>query len=197
MKSHASKARRTKLLAPLCLGDSLRIDSPLTTGQPLIVEQIWEWSPPSLSPMVDYVLADNAGDGSLMRLRIMRQDNGDRSKTAILTLYDRFPYSEQFHDVVQSDFKHLAVHDSASEDGDRTMFWRIRDVTASHVSPVKIRKRAGRSIHANIEFWDYSRLTDLNGVEAEEFIFVELNSADRAFEIWRGVEVDAGKIAAT
>jgi hypothetical protein len=196
MKIHTSKARRTKLLAPLCLGDSLRIDSPLTTGQSLIVDQIWEWSPPSLNPMVDYVLADNAGDGSLKRLRIMRQQNADSSKAAILTLYDRFPYSEQFHDVVQSDFKHLAVHDSASEDGDRAMFWRIRDVTASHASPVTIRSKAGRPIHANVEFWDYSRLTDVNGVEAEEFIFVEMNSADRAFEVWRGVEVTAGKIAA-
>lgn len=170
------------------LGDSLRIDSPLTTGQSLIVDQIWEWSLPSLSPMVDYVLAKNAGDGTPMRLRIMRQESADRSKAAILTLYDRFPYSEQFHDVVRSDFKHLAVHDTDSEDGNPSMFWRIRDAIESHVSPVKIQRRAGRTFHANVEFWDYSRLTDENGVEAEEFIFVELNSADRAFEIWRGVE---------
>jgi hypothetical protein len=195
MKSHASKARRTKLFAPLCLGDSLRIDSPLTTGQPLIVDQVWEWSPPSLSPMVDYVLANNAGDGSLMRLRLMRQDNADRPRAAILTLYDQFPYGEQFHDVVRSDLNRLAVHDSASEDGDPSMFWRIRDAIESHISPVKIRKRAGRPIHANVEFWDYSRLTDVNGVEAEEFIFVEMNKADGWFQIWRGVEVDAGKIA--
>ncbi|MBX3401047.1 MAG: hypothetical protein KF873_20120 [Gemmataceae bacterium] len=172
----------------LGLGDSLRIDSPLTTGQPLVVDQIWEWSPPSLNPMVDYILANNAGDGSPMRLRIMRQESADRSKAAILTLYDRFPYSEQFNDVVRSDFKHLAVHDTDSEERDPSMFWRIRDAIESHVSPVKIRKRAGRPTHANVEFWDYSRLTDVNGVEAEEFIFVELNSADRAFEIWRGVE---------
>lgn len=196
MKSHASKARRTKLLAPLYLGDSLRIDTPLTTGQSLIVDQIWEWSPPSLNPMVDYVLADNAGDGSLMRLRIMRQQNADSSKAAILTLYDRFLYSEQFHDVVRSDFKHLAVHDSPSENGDPTMFWRIRDATASHVSPVTIRRKAGRPIRANVEFWDYSRLIDVNGGEAEEFIFVEINHSDRAFEVWRGVEVTAAKIAA-
>lgn len=171
------------------LGDNLRIDSPLTTGQPLVVEQIWEWSPPSLNPMVDYVLAYNAGDGSPMRLRIMRQESANRSKAAILTLYDRFPYSKQFHDVARSDFKHLAVYDSNSEERDPSMFWRIRDAIESHVSPVKIRNRARRPTHANVEFWDYSRLTDVNGVEAEEFIFVELNSADRAFEVWRGFEV--------
>jgi hypothetical protein len=189
MKSHTSKARRTKLLAPLWLGDCLRIDSPLTKGQSLIVDQIWEWSPPSLNPMVDYVLADNAGDASPLRLRRMRQKSSERSKSAVLTLYDRFPYSEQFHDVVRSDFKHLAVHDTNSEDGDPPMFWRIRDAIESHISPVKIRKRAGRPTHANVEFWDYSRLTDVNGFETEEFVFVELNSAkDRAFEVWRGVE---------
>lgn len=190
-----AKTRVKDLSKEFGLGDSLRIDSPLTTGHPLIVDQIWEWSPPSLSPMVDYVLANNAGDGALVRLRLMRQDNADRSKAAVLTLYDRFRYSEQFHDVVRSDMNRLAVHDSASEDGDRAMFWRIRDVTASHASPVTIRRKAGPPIHANVEFWDYSRLTDVNGVEAEEFIFVEMNSADRAFEIWRGVAVTAGKIA--
>ena len=170
-------------------GDSLRIDSPLTTGLSLIVDQIWEWSHPSLSPMVDYVLANNAGDGSPMRLRIMRQENAEGSKVALLTLYDRFPYSEQFHDVLRSDFRHLAVHDGPAEVCQPAMFWRIRDAIESHVSPVKIRRKAGRPIHANVEFWDYSRLTDGNGVEAEEFVFVELNSADRAFEVWRGVEV--------
>lgn len=188
MKNHPSKSRRTTLLAPLYLGDSLRIDSPLTTNKSLVVDQIWEWSPPSLNPMVDYVLASNPGDGSPMRLRIMRRESPDGSKAAILTLYDQFPYSEQFHDVVRSDFKHLAVHDSDSEKSDPSMFWRIRDAIESHVSPVKIRRKAERPNHANVEFWDYSRLTDVNGVEAEEFIFVELNSADRAFEIWRGVE---------
>lgn len=182
---------KTRLMNPskafnLC--DNLRIDSPLTTNKSLVVDQIWEWSPPSLNPMVDYVLANNAGEGSPMRLRIVRQDKSDGSKAAILTLFDRFPYSEQFHNVVRSDFKHLAVHDSPAEDGQPAMFWRIRDAIESHFSPVKIRKRAGRPNHANVEFWDYSRLTDVNGVETEEFLFVELNSADRAFEIWRGVE---------
>ena len=189
MKRHTSKARRTKLLAPLCLGDSLRIDTPLTAGQLLIVDQIWEWSQPSLNPMVDYVLANNAGDGLPMRLRIMRQEDAEASKVALLTLYDRFPYSEQFHDVVRSDSRQLAVHDSPAEDGQPAMFWRIGDQIESHVSPVKIRRKAGRPATSRIEFWDYSRLADVNGVETEEFVFVELNSADWAFEVWRGFEV--------
>jgi hypothetical protein len=49
---------------------------------------------------------------------------------------------------------------------------------------------------AEIEYWDYSRLIDIEGVETEEFIFVEMNKADGWFQIWRGVEVAAGKIAA-
>jgi hypothetical protein len=183
-----AKASPTNLSQVFSLGDSLRIDSPLTTGQSLIVDQIWEWSPLSLSPMVDYVLANNAGDGSPMRLRIMRQENAEGSKAAILTLYDSFPYSEQFHDVVRSDLRHLAVHDSPAEDGQPAMFWRIRDQIESHVSPVKIRRKAGRPTTSRIEFWDYSRLANMNGVETEEFVFVELNSADREFEVWRGFE---------
>lgn len=53
----------------------------------------------------------------------------------------------------------------------------------------------GEVTDAAIEYWDYSRLTDIEGVETEEFIFVEMNKADGWFEIWRGIEVAAGKIA--
>jgi len=38
-------------------------------------------------------------------------------------------------------------------------------------------------------------MIDVEGVETEEFIFVEMDAVDGAFEIWRGVDVATGKIA--
>lgn len=45
-----------------------------------------------------------------------------------------------------------------------------------------------------IEYWDYFRLTDIEGVETEEFIFVEMNKDSGWFEIWRGFEVATDRI---
>ena len=54
---------------------------------------------------------------------------------------------------------------------------------------------SGKLKEAVIEFWDFSRLIDVEGVETEEFVFVEMNKADGWFQIWRGIEVAPGKIA--
>ena len=40
------------------------------------------------------------------------------------------------------------------------IFWRIYDVTDSHISSVNIRSKMGVT-DAAIEYWDYSRLTDI------------------------------------
>ena len=60
---------------------------------------------------------------------------------------------------------------------------------------MNVRSGDGREKEATVEFWDYSRMTDVEGVETEEVIFVEMNPVDGAFEIWRGVEVASGRIA--
>lgn len=64
----------------------------------------------------------------------------------------------------------------------------------SHISSVNIQSNTGVT-NAAVEYWDYSRLTDIESVEMEEFIFVEMNKADGRFEIWRGVEVSPSRIA--
>jgi len=66
-------------------------------------------------------------------------------------------------------------------------------VKDSHISSVNIPSKMGVKNTA-IEYWDYSRLTGVNGVEAEEFIFVEMDKADGSFQIWRGIEVATDRI---
>ena len=41
-----------------------------------------------------------------------------------------------------------------------------------------------------------SRMTEVEGVETEEFIFVEMDANDLAFRISRGVDVAPGRVAA-
>lgn len=59
---------------------------------------------------------------------------------------------------------------------------------------MNIRSNA-RFTDAAVEYWDYSRLIDVEGEETEELIFVEMNKTDGWFEIWCGIEVTPGKIA--
>ena len=182
-------------VAPVfALGDVLEIDAPATRTRRLIVAQIRQYAVGSVGTMVDYVLNGDSGCPQV-RLRFLPSENA-KLRPLVLTLYDSLAYSEGLLAVVRDDSAKLIIHDDtdpANVAGD--IFWRIYDVTDSHISSVNIRSKIGVT-DAVIEYWDYSRLTDIEGVETEEFIFVEMNKADGWFEIWRGVEVTAGKIVA-
>jgi hypothetical protein len=174
------------------LGDGVTFDTAARTQRRLIVAEIRQFTGGPVSLMVDYVLVDDPGPQ--VRLRFLPSENA-KARPLILTLYDSLPYGEGLLAVVRDESARLAIHgdtDAANVAGD--IFWRIYDVKHSHVSIVNIRSNTGVT-NAVIEYWDYSRLTDVEGVETEEFIFVEMNKAD-GFQIWRGVEVAAGKIVA-
>ncbi len=113
----------------------------------------------------------------------------------MLSLYDSLAYNEGLLAVVRDDSAKLIIHDDtnpANIAGE--ILWRIYDVTGSHISSVNIRSKIGVT-DAVIEYWGYSRLTDIEGVDTEEFIVVEMNKATGWFEIWRGVEEAPDRIA--
>lgn len=145
-----------------------------------------------VGPIVDYVLEGVPGCPQV-RLRFLPIENA-KVRPLVLTLYDSLAYDESLLDVVRDETARLTIHDTDSANTAGDIFWRIFDEADSHISSVNI--QCGASItDAAIEYWDYSRLTDIEGVETEEFLFVESNKATGWFEIWRGVEVAAGKIA--
>ena len=193
-KETATLVRQDDVAPVFVLGDVLEIDAPATKSRRLIVAAIRQYAVGAVGPMVDYVLNGDPGSPHI-RLRFLRSENA-LLRQLVLTRYDSLPYNEGLLNVVRDDSAKLIIHDDtnpANIAGD--IFWRMYDVRDSHVSIVNIRSNNG-VMDATIEYWDYSRLSDSEGVETEEFIFVEMNKADGWFQIWRGIEVAAGKIAA-
>ena len=180
----------------LALGDILEINAPAKKHYRLMVTGIHQYTVEPFGPMVDYVFKCDPG-GPQVRLRLLPSET-DKARFLVLTLYDNRPYSVGLHEVVRDESAKLIIHedtDKANIAGD--IFWRIYDVRDSHVSSVNIRSSDTGIVKAEIEYWDYSRLTDIEGVETEEFIFVEMNKADGWFQVWRGVEVALGRITVT
>lgn len=142
--------------------------------------------------MVDYILNGDPGSPQIL-LRLLRGENA-KFRQLVLTLYDSLAYNEGLLAVVRDESARLMIQvDTDSSNITADIFWRIDDVTDSHIRSVNIRSKIGVT-DAVIEYWDYSRLTDIEGVETEEFVFVEMNQADGWFEIWRGIEVATDRI---
>lgn len=192
-KETATLVRQNDVASVFVLDDVLEIAAPATKHHRLIVAEIRQYAGGPLQPMVDYVLESNPGSPQI-RLRLLPSETG-KARPLVLTLYDSLSYNEGLHDVVRDESATLRIHedtDSANIHGD--IFWRIYDVAVSHVRSVNILSNIGVT-DAAVEYWHYSRMTEIEGVETEEFIFVEMNKADGWFEIWRGVEVAADRIA--
>jgi hypothetical protein len=191
-KETATHVHQDDVAPVFALGDVVNLDAATTINRRLIVAEIRQYAGASVGPIVDYVLEGDSGSPQA-RLRFLPSENS-KTRRLVLTLYDSLPYNEGLLNVVRDDSGKLIIHDDtnpANIAGD--IFWRRYDVRESHLSSVNIRSNIGVS-DAEIEYWDYSRLIDIEGVEMEEFIFVEMKKADGWFEIWRGVEVDCQKV---
>ena len=181
------------------LGSVVKLDTPTTRNRRLIIAEIRRYSAGPRCPKVDYVLVGDPGASPQFRLRLMPSQSAKSKLThraLVLALYDSIPYTAGLHAVVRDASKKFVIDDdSEPERHVHDEFWGVNDVGGSNVSGVTVRSGDGRQKEATVEFWDYSRLTDVEGVETEEVIFVEMNPVDGAFEIWRGVEVAPGRIA--
>lgn len=192
-KKTATLVRQDDVALVFALTNVLEIDTPTTRTRRLNVAAIRQYAGASVGPMVDYVLEGDPGTPQV-RLRFLPSENS-KTRPLVLTLFDSLPYHEGLRNVVRDDSAKLIIHDDtnpANIAGD--IFWRIYELRDSHVSIVNIRSNKGVK-NSEIEYWDYSRLIDIEGVETEEFIFVEMYNADGWFQIWRGVEVAPGRIA--
>jgi hypothetical protein len=192
-KETATLVRQDDVAPVFALGEILEIDAPATRTRRLIVAEIRQYAVGSVGPMVDYVFYGDPRSPQI-RLRFLRCEN-TLLRQLVLTRYDGLPYNEGLLNVLRDESARLTIQgDTDSSNIAADIFWRIYDVRDSHISSVNIRSNIGVT-DAVIEYWDYSRLTDIEGVETEEFIFVEMNKADGWFEIWRGIEVATDRIA--
>jgi hypothetical protein len=156
---------------------------------------------------VDYVLLARPlhGEDVWVRLRLNPVDDpnaaGGLTHTALLLrLYDEMAYDEGLYKVVTDTTKKFEV----IENGQVTEeYWRLNDVSSSYkarVSVIKDENKYGQVDEdevekVELEYWDYWRdTTDEVGQPLRQYLFVEMNSENGWFQIWRGQEVDPQKV---
>lgn len=218
--SDDQKPQEEKFYNPIgCkIGGVVKIDSIDFRDHRFIVQEIREYSiivGESKHSMVDYVLLSRpiGKNDFMVRLRVVpNSDSNSRitHRAMVLSLYDDLEYNEGLHNVVRDDTLKFIIDDDKS-DSDPTNdvheeFWRVNDVHQSYVSQVKVLRDRNVNqvgiIHTGlsevskfkVEFWDYSRMTEIDGVEIEEFVFVEMNKQTGWFQIWRGAEVISERV---
>ena len=161
--------------------------------------------------MVDYVLlARPIGQPDFECVLRIIPDNNNRSacshRAVLLSLYDSMEFNEGLIEVCKSDEKKFVIDDDKCDDDvtndEHFEYWRVNDVGTSYIANVTSltdENRDGKVDESEVssrqvEFWDYSRMTDVDGVEVEEFVFVEMNKETGWIDIWRGTEVNPERI---
>lgn len=155
----------------------------------------------------DYVILARPleGEDVLLRLRLNPVDEKERTGDSshhvlLLHLDEDMAYDEGLHKVVNDSTKKFQV----IEDGKVVEeYFRINDVGRSYKAQVtrlrdidqngKVEKSEVEKL--KLEYWDYWReIKDEAGQPKLQFLFVEMNSADGWFQIWKGEEMDPKKV---
>lgn len=147
---------------------------------------------------IDYVLSEPNTDD--FRLRIFK-DSHDNNRAVILKIHDSLEYDQGFHDLVKNS-EEFEMHDDLNDNDESNdiheKFWRIDDVKIAYSSRVVVKKspkeNAVELIEKSFDFWDFSRMTEIDSVELEEFVFVEMDKETGMFTIWRGTEIPVQRI---
>jgi hypothetical protein len=155
---------------------------------------------------VDYELLARPlhGEDLRVRLRLNPADDpeaaGPTHTALLLHLYDEVAYDEGLYKVVTDTTRKFEV----VENGQVTEeYWRINDVTGSYKAQVSVLKDENKDGRVDedevekmeLEYWDYWRdTTDQVGQPLRQYLFVEMNTANGWFQIWRGEEIDSQKV---
>jgi hypothetical protein len=145
--------------------------------------------------LVNYVLQ---ADKEVVRLRAVPSDGG--FKVMLLNLYDDCAYNEGLHNVVRDDTLKFVVDDS--DTGLHEEYWRVEDVRDSYKAAVTALRRDGAqsapvASRYQLEYWDYWRDTEVDGVKVTQYLYVEMNTETGWFQIWRGMETDKERLLVT
>jgi hypothetical protein len=144
--------------------------------------------------LVNYVLQF---DNEVVRVRAVRGE--DRLRAMLLTLYDDLAYNEALHNTVRDDTGKFVVDDAEARLHEE--YWRVEDVRQSyHANVTKLHRESKDSApqvsHSHLEYWDYWRDTEVDGVKVTQYLYVEMDADTGWFQIWRGMETDPERILA-
>jgi hypothetical protein len=192
---------------PCKVGSAVSIDNLDYRKLQFVVKEIRENSVSmggGLNKFTDYALQARNGSGGDVWVRLRLIPDPDTTtrlshRAIVLSLYDEMAYNEGLHGVVKDESGKFVVDDKDVHDE----FWRVNDVKMSYTSDVtsmKDENNDGRIDpnevkHEQVEFWDFSRMTTIEGVEVEQFVFVEMNKENGWFQIWRGTDINPESVS--
>jgi len=137
-----------------------------------------------------------------VRIRLNPMENPDvvaglTHNVVLLKLYEELAYDEGLHKVLTDTTKLFEV----LENGVCTeRYYRINDVQDSYKSQVTVVKEGDKDLEGlvkfGLEYWDYWReVKDEAGQPFNQFLFVEMDTDNGYFQMWRGEEIDAAQVS--
>ena len=144
------------------------------------------------SPMVDYVLTARPIGQPEFSCRLRMRDSG----AIVLHIDDEFGFNDEFYEIAKEKNIEVSSGESVAE------YWRVNDSDCTYLSKIKrlFDENSDGKVCENdvsefeIEFWDFSRIADVEGVECEEFLYVEMSKKDGWFQLWCGTEINPENI---
>ena len=154
-------------------------------------------------PMPEYVLLARPLDGPerTIRLRLVPVKNApkgsaDLSHTVVLlSKYDELGWDQNFRDILNEN--EFVCNDNGTEVG---RYWRINDVKNSwryNVRTVDEKNDKNPDVDyykSNYEVWDYWRSFKEGEAEIREYLYVEMETDNKYFTIWKGEEINANSV---
>jgi hypothetical protein len=152
----------------------------------------------------DYVLRAQPlkGDAVVVRLRVnptSQTDGGPTHNVLVLHLYDEMGYDKAFHGVVTDTTKKIEVTDNNVAQ----TYDRINGVQSPYKAAVSVVRDVNHDGKVGedevetvqLEYWDYCRETaDEAGNAMVQFLFVEMDASSGWFQLWRGEEINQGRV---
>ncbi len=136
------------------------------------------------------------GEDVEVKLRLNPMGNPDKyagltHNVVLLKKYDDIAYDEGLHNVVKDTTKIFEVSEG---DVVTERYYRINDVQDSYKADVTSVKEGCVSLEdverLKLEYWDYWRTTqDEAGQDYNQYMFVEMNTDNGWFQLWRGEEI--------
>lgn len=150
----------------------------------------------------DLMARPMGGEDVKIRLRLNPMENPDvvaglTHNVVLLKLYTEQGYDEGLHKVVTDTTKLFEV----LENGVCTeRYYRINDVQDSYKPAVTVVKEGDTDLEnlerLHLEYWDYWReIKDEAGQKFNQFLFVEMDTDNGWFQMWRGEEIDAIQVS--
>jgi hypothetical protein len=155
----------------------------------------------------DYVLLARPlnHDDVWVRLRLNPVDESERAgglshHVLMLKLYDEMAYDEGLHQVLNDTTKRFQVIEEGQVQEE---YWRINDVSSPYKAVVAVIRDVNQDNkvemseveRVRLEYWDYWReTTDETGVKLTEYLFVEMDTSNGWFQMWKGTEIDPQRV---